>query len=120
MRSMGCLHTLTQDFIAKTVAIILLKIVNHFHILHQRGTGKAWRGREDVPRRIPPLPPAILAFLPVQADWNIVWSHTLVGYSGNVGWQPDNQEEHSSRINKIIKQGGLGEEWQLVADRAAM
>lgn len=69
---MGCLHTLTQDFITKTVAIILLKIVNHFHILQQRGTGKARRGREDVPRHIPPLPPAILVFLPVQADWNIV------------------------------------------------
>lgn len=120
MPSMGCLHPLTQDFIGKREAIILLKIVNHFHILQQRGTGKARRGREDVPRRIPPLPPAILVFLPVQADWNIVWSQTLVGYSGNVGRQPDNQEEHSSRINKIIKQVALGEEWQLVADGAAM
>lgn len=41
MHSMGCLHTLTQDFIGKREAIILLKTVNPFHILQQQGTGKA-------------------------------------------------------------------------------
>lgn len=108
-----------QDFIGKSKALILLKIVNLSYFAaagDRKGIKRAWKSFE----RIPALPPTILFFLPIQADWNIVWRQTLVGYSGEVGWQPDNYQEDSSRINKIIKERTLGEEWELMAELAAV
>lgn len=82
----------------------------------RKGMKRAWKSSE-VHTGTPPHHPCFLAHtgrLEQCVKPDIIWLFRWCGMTAS------NPQEHSSRINKIINEGTLGEEWELVAALAAL